>query len=331
MKRFEKKKLYTYFQQHKSASVHELSQHFGISTATVHKYIKELLATDVISKVGKPPQTIYMLQDHDTTIQDASMQLDYMSQEFLQHHFLSFDEIGHELVGHDGFVQWCLSRWLDPEVQFWYYKNHIDAINAMRDSCGFLHQGFTKFVQQMKYSYLADLLYFDTYQLAQFGKSTLASLAFFAKQSQSLSLLDRVAQKTQWQIRCHIVNNIYDAVCYVPHSLTRKHQLLPTLRSKRSIPLPEIYLHKLYSGEVIVPQKSLKWAASRIRNARHTIFIKPHQESVHHVLLIDDFVWSGATLNESAKKLLDAGLAQRVTGMALVGNIDMTYEVINEI
>jgi predicted amidophosphoribosyltransferase len=48
------------------------------------------------------------------------------------------------------------------------------------------------------------------------------------------------------------------------------------------------------------------------------------------VLLIDDFVGSGATLNETAKKLKDEGV-EEVMGFAFVGNTNLSYDVINEI
>ena len=48
------------------------------------------------------------------------------------------------------------------------------------------------------------------------------------------------------------------------------------------------------------------------------------------VLLIDDFVGSGSTLNETAKKLKDGGV-KTVIGCAFVGNTNLSYEVIREI
>jgi hypothetical protein len=48
------------------------------------------------------------------------------------------------------------------------------------------------------------------------------------------------------------------------------------------------------------------------------------------VLLIDDFVWSWATLNETAKKLKYEWIKE-VYWFAFVGNLDLSYEVINEI
>lgn len=45
--------------------------------------------------------------------------------------------------------------------------------------------------------------------------------------------------------------------------------------------------------------------------------------------VIDDFVWRGATLNKTAKKLKDGGF-KTVVAFAFVGNLDIYYEVINE-
>lgn len=128
-----------------------------------------------------------------------------------------------------------------------------------------------------------------------------------------------------------IDKNNYDAVCFIPHSLKRSVQLMNHLEKKWEIPLKKIELMKFYEGPVIVPQKSLKWTKQRVRNARETIVLKPNQIPAKKVLLIDDFVWSGATLNESAKKIKEAGLAKEVVGLALLGNVDLSYDVISEV
>jgi len=63
---------------------------------------------------------------------------------------------------------------------------------------------------------------------------------------------------------------------------------------------------KYYEDNIAIPQKSLKTRAQRIENARNTIFIDDKNiQNYKKVLLIDDFVGSGATLNETAKKLKD--------------------------
>ena len=88
---------------------------------------------------------------------------------------------------------------------------------------------------------------------------------------------------------------------------------------------------KIFPSEIIIPQKSLKRMDQRIKNAKNTIFVEPNQKSVNTVLFIDDFMWSGATINFCAEKLLESGLAKKVNAISLLWNVDTEYDVINEI
>lgn len=95
--------------------------------------------------------------------------------------------------------------------------------------------------------------------------------------------------------------------------------------------LPEIKLVKSYRGQVIVAQKTLSRLEERITNARETIFIgekAPRRYS--RVLLIDDAVGSGATLNETAKKLIEQKIAQEVYGFVIVGSFK-GFDIIREV
>jgi predicted amidophosphoribosyltransferase len=49
-----------------------------------------------------------------------------------------------------------------------------------------------------------------------------------------------------------------------------------------------------------------------------------------NVLLIDDFVGSGSTLNETSKKIRNKHLATNVYGLALTGSFK-GFEVINQV
>ena len=77
-------------------------------------------------------------------------------------------------------------------------------------------------------------------------------------------------------------------------------------------------------------QKSLQRTEDRIQNAKNTIFIREEDIDYNTVLLINDFVGSGATLNETAIKLKTAWV-KKIIGFAFFGNLDLKYEVINEL
>ena len=54
------------------------------------------------------------------------------------------------------------------------------------------------------------------------------------------------------------------------------------------------------------------------------------KKSFNHVLLIDDAVGSGATLNEIAKQMKNKNIAKKITGLALVGSFK-GFDIISEI
>jgi adenine/guanine phosphoribosyltransferase-like PRPP-binding protein len=95
--------------------------------------------------------------------------------------------------------------------------------------------------------------------------------------------------------------------------------------------LPVIKIEKIpkIHGNLIVHQKSLKSTLERVENARETIFINDNQK-YNKVLLIDDFISSGSTLNEIAKKLKYRKQASKVIGSGVAASIN-SFEVINEV
>lgn len=97
-----------------------------------------------------------------------------------------------------------------------------------------------------------------------------------------------------------------------------------------AINLPEVNFVKAYRGEVPVAQKTLSKLEQRIENAQGTIFIKDAFKRYEKLLLIDDAVGSGASLNETAKKLKEEKVAKTVIGFAIVGSYK-GFDVISEI
>ena len=57
----------------------------------------------------------------------------------------------------------------------------------------------------------------------------------------------------------------------------------------------------------------------RSRNARQTYRIRRVDRTYPSVLVVDDLMGSGATLNEIARKIKDAGIADKVYGVCIVG------------
>ena len=165
-----------------------------------------------------------------------------------------------------------------------------------------------------------------------FGRGKLAEMTFYAKLSQNKSLIASAIAEIMPKLECLLASESFDAIALTPWSIDRKNQLLGFLKiALKTMWLPFVNIIKYYPNAIAVPQKSLKTRAQRIQNAQNTIVVHDSDiASYKKVLLIDDFVGSGATLNETASKLKHQWV-EHITGFAFVGNLNLSYEVINEV
>ncbi len=111
-----------------------------------------------------------------------------------------------------------------------------------------------------------------------------------------------------------------DGVLYVPHSIPRKRQFLPALRQSLRLPLFEIRADKVFSNGIPVAQKSLAKIDERLDNAARTIFLRPPHQTLRHILIIDDAIGSGGTVNEVARKLKHLSGSTTCHAYAVVGS-----------
>jgi len=74
------------------------------------------------------------------------------------------------------------------------------------------------------------------------------------------------------------------------------------LQAHLALDLPIIKITKL-KIEIIVPQKTLNKLADRVINTRNTLVVEDRRV-FKNILLIDDALGCGATLNKTAAKLL---------------------------
>ena len=167
------------------------------------------------------------------------------------------------------------------------------------------------------------------YTRAEFERGTLSEKIFFAKQHQDKQQLKNQISLFYRNLECFLTAFDIDAIALTPPSISRKVQILDLVDQLLDPSIPRVPLIKYSPSKILIPQKSLKRPEDRIRNAKNTIFIR--EEAIHYntVLLIDDFVGSDVTLNETAIKLKTAWV-KKIIGFAFFGNLDLKYEVINE-
>ena len=318
--------------------VTQIAESIGKSNVIVHKYLKELVEQGRLEKIGTGPMTKYLLttsiepkKQEKKVTEDLWENLSYTERKLLDEIFLKFTPEWNILKWYNGFRQWCLERGLNIEEKVVSYISIYKHIEHLQNAC-WLIEAKQSFGNDFEAVFLDSAYYADQYKWMDFGRWKLAEMTFYAKQSQNKSLITESVDEIIHKIECHIQRGRYSAIAIVPWSIDRKNQLLKILKNRlKSLNLPFVNIIKYYPNGIAIPQKTLKTREQRIQNARNTIFVDDKNiKQYEKVFLIDDFVGSWATLNETARKLKQSWVKQ-VDGFAFVGNLNLSYEVINEI
>ncbi len=324
---------------HWELSAWEISKILNKSTVIIHKYLSALLTEGKIYKKWTSPHTTYILshreewlsKEQDNNFLEEIWDIPFVDQRILDQIFIKFSPTGKRYTWTNGFILWCQDRGLDPIEKSKNYIQIHQHLLSIENECGLL-RATDAYISVQNKKWLDELYYADQYKWMEFGRGWLAELAFYAKQSQNKILIKETIDTVLSRLICMIKKEWFDAIAMTPWSIKRKNQLLWYLKdSLVSSNIPFVEVIKYYENGIAIPQKSLKSREERIQNARNTIYV--HDENISKykkILLIDDFVGSGATMNETAKKLKDDGV-KIVIGFALVWNLNLSYEVINEI
>ena len=317
----------------------EISNILWLSRTIVHKYLKELVKQKKLKKVGKWPHTKYKslieqkvdeLEWYQCKIWDNYIP-DYKTQKLLENIFYKFTAEWKILEWFDGFKKWCIARNLNIEEKLGNFLNVNKHIEGIQNECGLL-DAKNSFWTHFDKVYLDNVYYADQYKRMEFWRGKLAEMTFYAKQSQNKELIWESLDEILLKLECIIRKEKFDAIAITPWSIDRKNQLLGFLKNElKWFKLPFVNIIKYYPNNIAIPQKSLKTREQRIRNAHNTIFIDDKNIwKYKKVFLIDDFVWSGSTLNQTASKLKFEWVKE-VYWFAFVWNMNLDYEVINEV
>ena len=310
-------------------SVKELVDMLHVSKQAIHVAITQLLEQDVIVKFGRTPKTIYRLHNKtQATINDFTT-ITSEHQKYLLKNFLLITEIGKMLEGIEGFSYWCKQRNLPLEKTLDEFIKTRAKYDAYFDNKGII-DGKEKIVTTKGYDkiYLDEILYLDFYAIERFGKTRLGTLLHYAKQGQNKFLMKILVTEIKQKVEVLLKKNKFDAVGFVPPTIRREVQVMKYFETHLKINLPKITIQKI-SGIIPVPQKSLHKIEERISNAENT-FAVTETVKYNHLLLIDDAVGSGSTMNQIAGKIKQKGIAKKITGLAVVGSFK-GFDVVTDI
>lgn len=324
-----KEKVIKLFNERKELTVTEIINELFASKQMVHLVLNSLLAEEIVEKIGRTPKTIYRKIEKRKEIEIVTSHISENQKQFLADNFLLITEVGKMLDGAEGFRNWCDKRNLPFEKTIDEFIATKNKYNAYLDK-NELISGLEKLNNTKGYDeiFLDELLYLDFYAIERFGKTKLGTILHYAKQGQNKMLMKMLIDEIKPKINIIINEYQIDAVAYVPPTIKRETQLMKVLANGLRIALPQVEIQKI-SGIIPVPQKSLNKLDERIANAENTFAVKG-LVNYKNLLLIDDAVGSGSTLNQIAGKIKAKNIAQKIIGLAIVGSFK-GFDVITDV
>jgi hypothetical protein len=319
------KKILAYIKEKTESTAKELTDYLGISARAVFKQLNKLIENGQLIKFGTPPVVFYALAPETIAKQKFDLKTEVSSA--INANFLTLSSQGYLLEGLNGFVYWCEKNNLS------IVKTANEYLFTLAKYDKFKHNGLINGQNKIKAtfpeSHIGKMYYLDFYSIERFGKTKLGTLLLYAKQSQNKKLIKLIVENVKNRIIKLIEREKIDAVGFIPPTVSRKIQFIKELEKQLAIKLPRINIVKASSG-IAIPQKTLNKLSDRIANAAQTIFV-PDQPSFKNILLIDDAVGSGATFNETARKIKEKKLAKdKVVCLAITGSFK-GFDIISEV
>lgn len=317
-----------FIKKNEIVTVKELVAELGITQAAVHRALNKLMNKGHISKQGRPPQVFYFIKNPDSP--QSVITLTSQQSQLLVENYLYIDPTGQFKEGIDGFTTWmkATKNLQKPENCVAEYLKVLAEANQFRNEAG-LVEATDRFKNIFSELALDKIYYHDFYSLIKFGKTKMGQLLLHGKQAQDKKIISAISKIIKEPILKLIQSERIDAVAWVPHSLPRKIPFLKEIKKNLHLSLPHIEIVKSYKGPIPIAQKSLAKIEERILNAHETLIVTARNLEFKHVLVIDDAVGSGATMNEIALKLKTRKV-KKITGFAIVGSYK-GFEVIREV
>ena len=307
------------------ATIEDIANAWNVSVASAKKYIKPFVDNNIIEKIGRPPKKINYVLAQNRTNHDLGSQ----ENELIEKYFSVITPAGRYLEGVNA---------LEYFIKEKYGQQNLDQniLNVARSYLStrkeyYNYDGEKQLIDNTKYFqnifqenfFVEKIFHSDFKKLPEFNDSNLYQLIKIAKAGQTnLDLMLNVLSQITNDINQIINTYDIEAVAFIPPTIMRKMQVMTFWRDRLNIQLPQIQLIK-NPGLLPVQQKNLKTLKSRSIHAKESIQLKsqPQPKQYEKVLVIDDIADSGATLNETAKKLFNQNIAQKVYAFTAVGPV----------
>jgi DNA-binding Lrp family transcriptional regulator len=326
MKTNTSKRILEYIRNNTQATGSELADTFDISDRAIRKQLSKLLEENKIRKIGRPPKVYYLINLKAKEGEKYEF-ADLKAKKEIDDKYLIISPAGEKKEGWEGFVYWCEKNNLPVLKTANEYLKTLKKYEAYKKN-GVI-DGTAKIKSTFSNLYLDKVLYLDFYSIERFGKTKLGQLLLYAKQSQNKTLMKEIVEQIKPLVKSIIKKYKIDGIGFIPPTVKRETQLMKILEKGLQDNIRKLSVVKVKTV-VAVPQKTLNKVNDRIENARNTIIVDENS-SYNNILLIDDAVGSGATINETAKKIKDKKICKgKVIGLAITGSFK-GFDVISEV
>ncbi|MBU2539556.1 HTH domain-containing protein [Patescibacteria group bacterium] len=317
-------KIKKYLKEKNRVTGSELSNYLGIGNRAVRKQLANLLRNGEIDKIGRPPKVFYLLKSSVEEKEDVV--INKKRKEIIEKNYLIITPSGEKKDGFAGFNYWCNKNNLDVSKTADEYIKVLNKYDKFKR--GGLIDGLQKFNSTFSRVYIDKIFYLDFYSIERFGKTRLGQLLLYGKQSGNKVIIKQIVAEIKPKIDSLIKKFRIDAVGFIPWTVKREVQFIRELEKQLNLNVKSIKIEKIKT-EIIVPQKTLSKLEDRIENAGKTLVLT-ESGKYNNLLLIDDAVGSGATLNQVAKQVKDKKIAKNVIGISITGSFK-GFDVISEV
>lgn len=319
-------KIIEFIQKRGEARAIEIKREFGYSRVFVHRELAKLLKQGRVEKLGTPPRVFYSVSENTGRLNDTQI-LDADTHNFIELNYLYITPTGDILEGVNAFRFWCAKTKQDFVKTAGEYIKTLKRYYKLKKD--YLIDGTYKLKNTFKELGLDKVFYLDFYSIERFGKTKLGQTLLYAKQSQNENLMNNLVREVKPKIINLIDKYQIDVIGFIPPTVKREVQFMNVLEMNLNLNTPKINIVKA-KNKLLIPQKTLNKLDDRIQNAKKTIIVNDTR-IFNNVLIVDDAVGSGATLNETAlqtkRKKLCTG---KIYGLAIVGSFK-GFDVISEV
>lgn len=302
----------------------DLSKKLDLSVKNTYKHLKRLLDEDIIIKSGRTPKVYYSVVNKKQVIAVDNSLTDFL----VEQNYIYVSQSGEVIRGISGLAAWCQKNNFDLKKEKELLAKRIQKTDNIRQN-GVISARY-KLLENKQKIYLDHLYYGDFYTIDHFEKTKLGQLVYLGKGSQNKEFIKETSINIKSQLLNIMERHQIKMIGFIPPTVERKTQFMTYLKRFLEINLPEIKIEKIES-QVKVAQKTLLKFEDRLLNAKETLAVDPNQKILGNVLLIDDAVGSGSTLNQSAGKIRNITDKKiKIIGYSVVGSAK-GFEVISEV